>query len=95
MIGDIRRKKHVIPLGFKFIDIYLKAGFRLRELIIKQQHNCRATGFWYKNSIKHNFLLLAHEYLLIFENELPLSVKLDHLEATTVWILPEKISKNT
>ncbi|HPP29648.1 MAG TPA: DNA methyltransferase [bacterium] len=67
LIGDLRRKKHVIPLGFKLIDVYLKAGFMLKELVIKRQHNCKTTGFWYKNSIKHNFLLLSHEYLPIFE----------------------------
>ncbi|MBE0433482.1 methyltransferase domain-containing protein [candidate division WOR-3 bacterium] len=67
LIGDTRRKKHVVPLGFMLIDVYLKAGFILRELVIKRQHNCKTTGFWYANSIKHNFLLLAHEYLPIFE----------------------------
>ncbi|MEW5947168.1 MAG: DNA methyltransferase [bacterium] len=67
LIGDTRKKKHIIPLGFKLINIYLNAGFKLRELIIKRQHNCKTTGFWCKNSVKYNFLLLAHEYLPIFE----------------------------
>lgn len=67
LIGDIRRKKHVVPLGFKLIDVYLNAGFKLKELVIKRQHNCKTTGFWYEKSIKYNFLLLAHEYLPIFE----------------------------
>ncbi|HAV40812.1 MAG TPA: hypothetical protein DCW97_00160, partial [Acidobacteria bacterium] len=67
LIGDMRRKKHVIPLAFKLINVYLEAGFRLRELIIKRQHNCKTTGFWYESSIKNNFLLLAHEYLPVFE----------------------------
>ncbi|MBA7547640.1 hypothetical protein ES705_40069 [subsurface metagenome] len=67
LIGDTRRKKHIIPLGFKLIDVYLNAGFRLKELVVKRQHNCKTTGFWYANSIKYNFLLLAHEYLPIFE----------------------------
>ncbi len=67
LIGDLRRKKHILPLGFKLINVYLSAGFRLRELVIKRQHNCKTTGFWYKSSIEHNFLLLAHEYLPIFE----------------------------
>jgi DNA modification methylase len=78
LIGDTRRKKHVIPLGFKLINIYLDAGFKLRELVIKRQHNCKTTGFWYANSIRYNFLLLAHEYLPIFEKPktpLPLSVR--------------------
>lgn len=67
LIGDTRRKKHVIPLGFELIDVFLRAGFKLRELIIKRQHNCKTTGFWFNNSIKYNFLLLAHEYLPVFE----------------------------
>ena len=49
LIGDMRRKKHVIPLGFKLIDVFLSAGFELRELVIKRQHNCKTTGFWYAN----------------------------------------------
>lgn len=60
LIGDIRKDKYVIPVGFKLIDIYLSAGFRLKELVIKRQHNCKTTGFWYENSIRYNFLLLAH-----------------------------------
>lgn len=67
LIGDMRKNKNVIPLGFQLIDVYLRNGFVLKELIIKRQHNCRTTGFWYKNSIKYNFLLLAHEYLAIFK----------------------------
>ena len=67
LIGDTRKKKHVIPVGFKTIKVFLNAGFKLRELIIKRQHNCKTTGFWYDRSIKYNFLLLAHEYLPIFE----------------------------
>ncbi|NLI97334.1 methyltransferase domain-containing protein [bacterium] len=67
LIGDTRKQKYVVPLGFALINVYLDAGFRLRELVIKRQHNCKTTGFWYNNSIKYNFLLLAHEYLQIFE----------------------------
>ena len=67
LIGDSRKQKHVIPLGFELIQVYLSAGFKLKELIIKRQYNCKTTGFWYTNSIKHNFLLLSHEYLPIFE----------------------------
>ncbi len=67
LIGDTRKKKHVVPLGFQLINVYLNAGFKLRELVIKRQHNCKTTGFWHANSIKYNFLLLAHEYLPVFE----------------------------
>lgn len=71
LIGDMRKQKHVIPLGFRLINVYLDAGFKLRELVIKRQHNCKTTGFWYANSIKYNFLLLAHEYLPIFQKPEP------------------------
>lgn len=67
LIGDGRKEKHVVPTGFETILAFLNAGFRLRELVIKRQHNCKSTGFWYKSSVKHNFLLLAHEYLPIFD----------------------------
>jgi len=67
LIGDMRKNKNVIPLGFWTIEKFLSSGFKIKELIIKRQHNCKTTGFWYKNSIKYNFLLLAHEYLVVFE----------------------------
>ena len=67
LIGDARKAKHVVPIGFQTIRVFLDAGFILRELVIKRQHHCKTTGFWYARSIKYNFLLLAHEYLPIFE----------------------------
>jgi len=67
LIGDTRKHKHVIPMGFQTLNVFLEAGFKLRELVIKRQHNCKTTGFWYEKSTKYNFLLLAHEYLPIFE----------------------------
>lgn len=70
LIGDMRKRKHVVPLGFRVIDVFLRTGFKIKELVIKRQHNCKTTGFWYENSVKHNFLLLAHEYLPIFEKPL-------------------------
>lgn len=67
LIGDSRKSKHIVPIGFLTIRAFLSAGFALRELIIKRQHNCKTTGFWYSNSIRYNFLLLAHEFLPVFE----------------------------
>ncbi|MBC7252001.1 MAG: methyltransferase domain-containing protein, partial [Anaerolineae bacterium] len=74
LIGDARKSKHVVPIGFRTIRVFLDAGFSLRELVIKRQHNCKTTGFWYARSIKYNFLLLAHEYLPIFEKPVPTRV---------------------
>lgn len=66
LMGDARKKGHMIPLSFDVMKIYENAGFKLKELIVKEQHNCRATGYWKTNSIKYNFLLIAHEHLFIF-----------------------------
>lgn len=67
LMGDTRKKGMVKPLAFETMRVFELAGFRTKEIIIKEQHNCKATGFWKTNSIKHNFLLLAHEYLFIFK----------------------------
>lgn len=67
LMGDTRQKGHMIPMSFDVMKIFQEVGFQLKELIIKEQHNCRATGYWKTNSIKYNFLLIAHEYLFIFK----------------------------
>jgi hypothetical protein len=65
-MGDTRQKGHMIPMSFEVMKKFEEVGFKLKELIIKEQHNCKATGYWKTNSIKHNFLLIAHEYLFVF-----------------------------
>ena len=45
----------------KFVD----AGFKLKEIVIKEQHNCRSTDFW--EGKERKFLMLAHEYIFILE----------------------------
>lgn len=67
LMGDTRQKGHMIPMSFEVMHIFEDAGFKLKELIIKEQHNCRATGYWKTNSVKYNFLLIAHEYLFVFK----------------------------
>lgn len=67
LMGDTRQKGYVIPLGFETMKIFELAGFKLKEIIIKEQHNCSSTNYWRDKSIKFNFLLLAHEYLFVFK----------------------------
>lgn len=69
LMGDTRKNGMVQPLAFETMRIFELAGFKTKEIIIKEQHNCKATGFWKTNSIKHNFLLLAHEYLFVFKKK--------------------------
>jgi len=80
LIGDTRKHKFVIPIGFWTIRVFLDAGFNLKELVIKRQHKCKTTGFWYDRSIKYNFLLLAHEYLPIFEKPKKKVISINHEE---------------
>lgn len=67
VMGDTRKNGMVQPLGFEVMQRFINAGFKQKEIIIKEQHNCKATGFWKTNSEKYNFLLLAHEYIFIFK----------------------------
>lgn len=69
LMGDIRQGGVVIPLGFKVMSLFENGGFKLKELIIKEQHNCRSTGYWKASSSSQHFMLLAHEYLFIFRKE--------------------------
>lgn len=66
LMGDTRKNGHVIPMSFDIMKNFENCGFKLKEIIIKEQHNCKATGYWKTNSVKYNFLLLAHEYLFVF-----------------------------
>ena len=67
LMGDTRRQKMYQPLAFKVMDEFLRAGFVLKEDIIKKQHNCKATGFWVNKSKDLNFLLIMHEHLFVFQ----------------------------
>lgn len=67
LMGDTRQKGHIIPMSFEVMRIFENVGFSLKEIIIKEQHNCRATEYWKTNSVKYNFLLIAHEYLFVFK----------------------------
>lgn len=67
LMWDTRREKMYIPLAYKVMERFLKVWFALKEDIIKQQHNCKATWFWVKKSKEANFLLIMHEHLFIFK----------------------------
>lgn len=67
LIGDTRRNKMYQPLAYKVMNRFLNVGFKLKEDIIKQQFNCKATGFWVNRSKEHNFLLIMHEHIFVFQ----------------------------
>lgn len=45
--------------------IFIKEGSAMELSFIKEQHNCRSTEYWEKRN--NNFLLLAHEYIFVFQ----------------------------
>lgn len=65
LMGDKRKNGIIEPIGFKTMNIFLQEGFKLKEIVIKEQHNCKMTDKWMKISEERNFLLIAHEYLFI------------------------------
>lgn len=56
-------KGHSIRISYD--GMFLRAGFTNKEIIIKEQHNCRYTDYWEKQN--NNFLILAHEYIFVFQ----------------------------
>jgi DNA modification methylase len=64
LIGDTRRRRHYVPLAFSVMQRFLKAGFILKEDVIKVQHNCSTTRYW--NAQERDFLLIMHEHLFVF-----------------------------
>lgn len=67
LMGDIRKNGYIIPLSFEVMKVFEKAGFKLKELVVKEQHNCRSTGYWNGKNNSNDFLMIAHEHLLIFK----------------------------
>lgn len=64
MIGDIRKNGNIIPLGFMAMNTFINNDFTLKEIIIKEQHNCKSTPYWSNKNL--SFYLLAHEYIFVF-----------------------------
>ena len=69
LIGDTRRKTYFTPIAYRVMQLFLDAGFKLKEDIIKQQWNCETTPYWTEKSKEYNFLLIMHEHLFIFEKQ--------------------------
>lgn len=67
LMGDLRKKGHIVPLGFEVMRVFNETGFKTKEIILKKQHNCRSTNYWRENSSRKSFLLIAHEYLFVFD----------------------------
>lgn len=65
LMGDVRKNKRMVPLGFLTMESFKREGFALKDIIIKIQHKDSSTRFWYTRRDRIDFLM-AHEYLFIF-----------------------------
>lgn len=66
LVGDVRRRGRLIPLGFGVMKTFSDSGFDLEQIIIKVQHNDSSTRFYATKKSKLRFRL-AHEYLFVFK----------------------------
>jgi DNA modification methylase len=71
LIGETRKGKHMVPLAFNVMARFLKAGFILKEDIIKVQHHCKFTERWKWKAKRDKFYLIMHEHLFVFRKPNP------------------------
>jgi 16S rRNA G966 N2-methylase RsmD len=65
LIGDIRRRAQLLPLGFRVMEAFTSEGFTIADIIIKTQHHDKSSEFYSRKLVNH--FLLQHEYLLILK----------------------------
>jgi DNA modification methylase len=65
LIGDTHNRSHYVPISYRMMIDFLRAGFVLKEDIIKKEWNCESDRYLAKYS-GANFLLTMHEHLYIF-----------------------------
>jgi len=71
LIGDTRKGQHYIPLSHFVLQRCLRAGFALKEEVIKTQHNTTHAPRWSASAQHFKFYLIMHEHLFIFRKPLP------------------------
>lgn len=60
-----------MPLAFQVMRRFLRAGFVLKEDIIKVQHHCSQTQRWRWKAQRDKFYLIMHEHLFVFRKPRP------------------------
>lgn len=71
LIGDTRRGQHYLPLSIFVLQRCLRAGFVLKEDLIKTQHNTRFGRKWSPSANHYGFYLIMHEHLFILRKPAP------------------------
>ncbi len=64
LVGDTRIRRHYVPITHHVLEVLLRAGFTLREEVVKIQHRMKTTRERWARA-KRDFLLIYHEKLYI------------------------------
>ena len=65
-MGDTHKYAHYVPMAYRTLDAFLRAGFILKEDVIKLQHNVETARTRWRPWFLRNFLDTMHEHLFIF-----------------------------
>ena len=65
LVGDTRVRKHYVPITHYVLEALLRAGFILREEVVKIQHKMKTTREKWIRMKNRDFLLIYHEKLYI------------------------------
>jgi len=66
LVGDTRIHKHYVPISHYVLQVFLDAGFILKEEVVKIQHKMKTTREVWNKLRDRDFLLIYHEKLYIY-----------------------------
>ena len=66
LMGDTHKYAHYVPMAYRTLEAFLRAGFILKEDVIKLQHNVETARTRWRPWFLRNFLATMHEHLFIF-----------------------------
>ena len=71
VIGDKYEMGQLFPLGFRTMDVFLKTGFRLKSIVVKNFEFTRGKNgqdeLWRYRALVGGYYVFKHEYIMIFQ----------------------------
>lgn len=71
VIGDKYANGELVPLGFLCMQLFLKRGFLLKAIIVKNYDETKGKanqqGIWRYRALANDFYIFKHEYIMIFK----------------------------
>ncbi len=86
LIGDTRKRLHYVPISHRVLQVFLDAGFVLREDIIKLQWKTKTTRERWRGK-EYPFYKIAHEHLFVFRKP-EVNEKLGEVKYSLRWWRP-------